>query len=75
MSSFLAAGILYHVHDISLRTVSAHPSLAYHHVSPYEGQSQCHNCRRGYDVVLMAEHGANPALGLELSEDAVSAYQ
>jgi len=29
-------------------------------------------CRRGYDVVLMAEHGATPALGLELSEDAVS---
>lgn len=32
-------------------------------------------CRRGYDVVLMAEHGAAPALGLELSEDAVSLFQ
>lgn len=34
---------------------------------------QC--CRRGYDVVLMAEYGAAPALGLELSEDAVSPFQ
>ena len=31
-------------------------------------------CRRGYDVVLMADHGAAPALGLELSEDAVSLF-
>ncbi|CAK0756839.1 hypothetical protein CVIRNUC_002488 [Coccomyxa viridis] len=32
-------------------------------------------CGRGYDVVLMAQHGANPALGLELSADAVKAAE
>ena len=28
-------------------------------------------CRRGYDVLLLAQHGADPAIGLEISSDAV----
>ncbi len=28
--------------------------------------------RRGYDVLLLAQHGADPAIGLEISSDAVS---
>ena len=31
------------------------------------------HCRRGYDVLLFAEQGAEEAIGLELSSDAVSA--
>ncbi|CAL8462654.1 g2187 [Coccomyxa elongata] len=30
-------------------------------------------CGRGYDVLLLAQHGADPAIGLEISSDAVKA--
>ncbi|CAK0786945.1 hypothetical protein CVIRNUC_010159 [Coccomyxa viridis] len=32
-------------------------------------------CGRGYDVILMAQHGATPAMGLDLVEDAVKAAE